>query len=159
MLNKVILMGRLVTDPELKATRNGTTVVSIRIAVERSYAVKGQERGVDFISCIAWRQTAEFISQYFRKGNLILAEGSIQTRSYEDKSGMKRTATEIIIEQAYFTGKSSGAGQAQNTQNTQSTPALTPSPQAGAQIVGNAAVLGIPVTPWEEEAGNGELPF
>lgn len=102
MLNSVTLMGRLVADPELKTTQNGTSVVSFRLAVERNYAPQGQERQADFLPCVAWRQAAEFIGKYFTKGRMIAVEGSLQSRNYEDKNGQKRTAYEVIVDQAYF---------------------------------------------------------
>lgn len=113
MLNNVTLMGRLVADPELKTTQNGISVAAFRLAVERNYAPQGQERQADFIPCVAWRQTAEFISKYFAKGRMIAVEGSLQSRNYEDKNGQKRTAYEVIVDQAYFAdSKPASAGQA-----------------------------------------------
>lgn len=103
MYNKAILIGRLTADPELRQTPNGISVVSFSLAVDRSYSGKGGERQTDFITCVAWRQTAEFISRYFAKGRLIGIDGSIQTRSYEDKQANKRTAVEIVAERAFFT--------------------------------------------------------
>ena len=82
MLNIVALMGRLVYDPELKTTQNGTNVCSFRIAVDRSFARQGEERKADFIDIVAWRQTAEFVCKYFQKGSVIAIEGSLQTTSY-----------------------------------------------------------------------------
>ena len=103
MLNRIILMGRLVADPELRQTPNGVSVASFRIAVDRNYQSKETgERQADFISCVAWRQTGEFISRYFQKGRMIALEGSLQTRNYEDKTGAKRTAYEVIVDQAYL---------------------------------------------------------
>lgn len=112
MLNSVTLMGRLVADPELKTTQNGTSVASFRLAVERNYAPQGQERQADFIPCVAWRQTAEFIGKYFTKGRMIAVEGSLQSRNYEDKQGQKRTAIEVIVERVHFTGERAVTGQA-----------------------------------------------
>ena len=102
MLNKVVLMGRLVADPELKRTNNDISVCTFRVAVDRNYTPQGQERQCDFLSCVAWRQTGEFITRYFTKGRMIAVEGSLQSRNYEDKNGVKRTAYEIIVEHAYF---------------------------------------------------------
>ena len=102
MLNHIDLMGRLVADPELKTTQNGIAVTSFRIAVDRNYTPQGQEKQADFINCVAWRQTAEFIGKYFAKGRMIALEGSLQSRSYEDKQGQKRTAYEVIVDHAYF---------------------------------------------------------
>lgn len=102
MLNKVILMGRLTSDPELKQTPNGVSVTSFSLAVERNFTSKGAERQTDFINCVAWRQTAEFISHYFAKGRLMAVEGSLQVRNYVDKNENKRQAVEVIVDQAYF---------------------------------------------------------
>ena len=103
MLNRIVLMGRLVADPELRQTPNGIFVASFRIAVDRNYQSKDTgERQADFISCVAWRQTGEFISRYFQKGRMIALEGSLQTRNYEDKTGARKTAYEVIVDQAYF---------------------------------------------------------
>ncbi len=111
MLNRVILMGRLVADPELRQTPNGISVATFRIAVDRTYQAKGAERQADFISCVAWRQTGEFISRYFSKGRMIALEGSLQSRNYEDKTGAKRTAYEVVVDQAYFAdSRQSSAG-------------------------------------------------
>ena len=105
MLNRVILMGRMVADPELKQTPSGVSVATFRLAVERNYQSKdSNERLCDFISCVAWRQTGEFITRYFSKGSMIAIEGSIQTRQYQDKNGNKRMAVEVIADQAYFAG-------------------------------------------------------
>lgn len=104
MLNKVILMGRMAAEPELKTTPSGVSVAVFRLAVERNYAPEGEKRQADFINCVAWRQTGEFITRYFAKGALLAVEGSIQTRSYEDKNGNKRTAVEVVVAQAYFCG-------------------------------------------------------
>lgn len=112
MLNTVILMGRLTADPELRTTNTNLSVLSFSVAVDRSYQSQGQERQTDFINCVAWRQNADFISKYFRKGQMIAIEGSIQTRSYEDKNGNKRTAFEVIVNRASFCGSKSETGAA-----------------------------------------------
>lgn len=104
MLNVVALMGRLVYDPELKTTQNGTNVCRFRIAVDRSFARQGEERKSDFIDVTAWRQTAEFVCKYFQKGSMIAIEGSLQTRQYQDKNGNNRTATEVLASQVSFCG-------------------------------------------------------
>ena len=96
-------MGRLTADPELKMTQNSTPVCSFRIAVERNVVNKQTgERATDYINVIAWRQTAEFVCKYFRKGSMVALEGSIQTRSWDDTDGKKRYATEVIVNQVYF---------------------------------------------------------
>ena len=102
MLNKVILMGRFTRDPELRSTPQGISTCAFSIAVDRNFVRPGEERKADFINCVAWRQTAEFISKYFRKGNMVALEGSIQTRSWDDNEGKKRYATEVIVNQVYF---------------------------------------------------------
>ena len=104
MLNLVALMGRLVYDPELKTTQNGTNVCSFRIAVDRSFARQGEERKADFIDVTAWRQTAEFVSKYFQKGSMIAIEGSLQTTSYQDKNGNNRTKVEVVASNVSFCG-------------------------------------------------------
>ncbi len=103
-MNNVTLMGRLTADPELKTTQSGVSVCSFSIAVDRPFVRQGEERQADFINLVAWRQTAEFISKYFRKGQMIAVTGSIQTRRYDDRDGNKRTAFEVVIDRAYFTG-------------------------------------------------------
>ncbi|HCA28879.1 MAG TPA: single-stranded DNA-binding protein [Ruminococcaceae bacterium] len=102
MLNCVALMGRLAADPELKETQSGTSVVSFRVACDRSYCKAGQERQTDWINCVAWRSTAEFICKYFRRGQLIALQGSLQTRSYTDKDGNKRKAFEVVADHVHF---------------------------------------------------------
>lgn len=104
MLNVCTLMGRLTADPELKQTPAGVAVTSFRIAVDRSYTPRDQEKQADFIDIVAWRQTAEFICKYFHKGDMIAVTGSIQTRSYQDKQGNKRTAFEVVADKASFCG-------------------------------------------------------
>ena len=102
MLNKVILMGRFTRDPELRSTPQGVTTCSFSIAVDRNFVRQGEDRKADFINCVAWRQTAEFISKYFRKGSMVALEGSIQTRSWDDQDGKKRYATDVVVNQVYF---------------------------------------------------------
>lgn len=104
MLNRAILMGRITKSPELKTTPNGVSVIQISIAVDRDYTPKGQEKQTDFINVVAWRGTAEFIAKHFEKGQLIALAGSIQTRSYTDNQGNKRSVTEVIADQVYFCG-------------------------------------------------------
>lgn len=110
-MNDVVLMGRLTADPELKQTPSGVFVTTFTVAVNRSYVKQGEERQADFINCVAWRGTAEFITKYFLKGQMIAVQGSIQTRSYEDKQGNKRKAVEVVVEKGYFCGnKDAGNG-------------------------------------------------
>ncbi|MBQ2391174.1 MAG: single-stranded DNA-binding protein [Clostridia bacterium] len=107
MINVVVLMGRLTADPELRTTPNGISVTSFSIAVDRAYQKAGTERQTDFINCVAWRQTAEFITKYFQKGSMIAVNGTLQQRSYTDKDGNKRTAYDVVIDNASFCGSKS----------------------------------------------------
>lgn len=102
MLNTAIIMGRLTADPELRHTPNNVAVTSFTLAVDRSYVKSGAERQVDFIDVVAWRATADFVCRYFRKGQLVAVQGSIQTRSYQDKDGNKRKAFEIVADNVHF---------------------------------------------------------
>ncbi|MBQ6708091.1 MAG: single-stranded DNA-binding protein [Clostridia bacterium] len=112
MLNNVVLMGRLVADPELRTTGTNVSVTSFAIAVDRAFARPGEERQADFIDIVAWRHTAEFITRYFRKGSMIAIQGSIQTRMYEDKNGNKRKAVEVVASNVSFCGSKSETGTA-----------------------------------------------
>lgn len=105
MLNKVILMGRITTDLELKKTSIGISVTSFSIAVDRTYVKQGEERKTDFINCVAWNKQAEFICKYFGKGSLIAIEGELQTRQYQAKDGSNRHITEVVVSNVYFTGE------------------------------------------------------
>ncbi len=111
MLNQVALMGRLTADPELRHTPSNISVTTFTIAVNRSYVKQGAERQTDFIDIVAWRSTAEFICRYFRKGQMMALDGSIQTRTYTDKEGRNRKAFEILANNVYFTeSRSSSQG-------------------------------------------------
>ena len=103
MLNHITIMGRLVRDPELRCTGRGVAVSSFCVAVDRDFAPKdGGERKADFISCVAWRQTGEFISKYFTKGRMIVVDGRLEMRDWTDRDGNKRTTAEVIVDNAYF---------------------------------------------------------
>ena len=128
MINSVVLMGRLVADPELRTTTTGKSVCTFRIAVDRSYVRQGEQRQADFITCVAWEQTGNFISRYFTKGSMIAVTGSIQTRNYEDKNGQKRTAFEVNVREASFTGSKADSG----TQAAPAAPAQAPAYQSAA---------------------------
>lgn len=118
-INAVALMGRLTADPELRTTNNGTSVTSFAVAVDRKYTPSGQERQTDFIDCVAWRQTADFITRYFHKGDLIAIEGEIQTRNFEDKNGNKRKAVEVVVSNVSFCG-----GKSNTASNEQTKPSI-----------------------------------
>ena len=117
MLNSVVLMGRLTAAPELKSTSSGTHVTSFAIAVERSYKGANDERQTDFIDCVAWRNNAEFITRYFQKGSMIAVIGNIQTRTYDDKNGNKRKATEVLVNEVSFTGEKKSTSANTNINN------------------------------------------
>lgn len=122
MLNVVAIMGRLVADPKLRTTQQGTNVCTFRIACERSYTPKGQQRQADFVDIVAWGKTAEFICKFFQKGSMIVIDGSIQTQQYQDKQGNKRTAVEVLANNISFAGakaadKPAARGFDQQTQN------------------------------------------
>ena len=137
MLNTVALMGRLAADPELKMTQSGIAVTSFRIAVDRTYQPKDQEKITDWIDVVAWRNTAEFVTRYFHKGSMIAVQGSIQTRSYTDRDGNKRTAGEVIADNVFFgESKRDSAGGA-----------AKPAPSVSA------------ADDFEEISGDDELPF
>ena len=103
MLNHITLMGRLVADPELRRTGSGVAVASFRIAVDRDFAPKdGGERKTDFINCVAWRQTGEFVSKYFTKGRMAVVSGRLQIRSWTDKDGNKRRTAEVVADNVFF---------------------------------------------------------
>ena len=104
MYNKVIMLGRITKDLELKTTQGGVPVLSFTIAVDRRFQAKGEEKKSDFFNCVAWRQEAEFISRFWTKGRPILVEGELQNRSYVDNNGTTRYITEIIVDRATFTG-------------------------------------------------------
>ncbi len=103
--NRVILMGRITHDLELRTTPNGISVCHFQMAVDRRYQTKGEERKADYIRVTAWRQTAEFITRYFRKGSMILVEGELQTGSYTDKNGSNVNTMEVVVDQVSFTGE------------------------------------------------------
>lgn len=122
MLNVVAIMGRLVADPELRTTQQGTNVCTFRIACERSYTPKGQQRQADFVDIVAWGKTAEFVCKFFQKGSMIAIDGSLQTRNYQDKNGNNRTAVEVVANHISFAGaktedKPTAASYEQQTRN------------------------------------------
>lgn len=112
-MNKTILMGRLTKDVELRQTASGTPVASFTIAVNRRFAKEGQQTA-DFLNCVAWRQQAEFISKYFHKGSMIAIVGNLQSRSWEGQDGKKQYATDVVVDEVYFTGKKEEANTGEN---------------------------------------------
>lgn len=145
MINNVVLMGRLTADPELRTTASGVNTTRFTIAVDRAYAKNGEERQADFISIVAWRQQADFICRYFKKGSMIAVTGAIQTGSYEDKNGNKIYTTDVIVDRASFCGsKNEGNG------GTSGKAAATTAPGTGA---------GSGFRGFEEIPDGEELPF
>jgi single-strand DNA-binding protein len=138
MLNKVILMGRITADPELKKTPSGTSVVSFSLAVERKYSKDGN-RETDFINCVAWKTTAEFVARYFSKGNMIALVGELQQRSYQTQQGEKRTVYEVVASDVSFCESKRPEG----TQSAPEYPAFSNSPDSA----------------FEEISMDGTLPF
>ena len=114
MLNKAILMGRFTRDPELRSTPQGISTCSFSIAVDRNFVRAGEERKADFINCVAWRQTAEFISKYFKKGQQMGVCGSIRTRKWDD-NGTTRYATDVMVDKPSFVGKNNGSSENKST--------------------------------------------
>ncbi len=112
MLNTAIIMGRLTADPELSTTTSGISMTRFSVAVDRGYTKPGEQKQTDFIRCIAWRQQAEFITKYFRKGSMIAVQGSIQVRPYEDRNSNRRESTGIVVSNVSFCGSKSESGTA-----------------------------------------------
>lgn len=125
MINRVVLTGHLTKDPELKTTQSGLSVVQFIIGVQRQFTRKDGEREADFISCVAWRKTAENIAKYFTKGKLIGIDGRIQTRSYDDKNGQRVYVTEVVVDNFAFLNSQKGQGN-QNSNQRSNTAAQDP---------------------------------
>ena len=130
-MNKVILMGRLTKDPEVRYTQsNNTLVASFSLAVNRRFVKEGEERQADFINIVAWSKIGEFCSKYFKKGQQVGVIGRVQTRSYDDAQGQKRYVTEVIGEEAYFADskREDGNGMGMNFEDTFGTSAMPDNP-------------------------------
>lgn len=125
MLNSVILMGRLVADPELRQTGTGISVCSFRLAVDRNFSKAGTEKQTDFINIVAWRNTGEFVSRYFKKGQLCAVQGSLQTRSYTDKEGNNRQAFEVVADNVYFADSKGSSGASTGNAYPAAAPAMS----------------------------------
>lgn len=138
MLNHIVLQGRCGSDPELKVTPNGVEVCTVNIAVDRDVKNKDGERETDWFTVTAWRGTAKFLADYFRKGSMCIVSGRLQVRSYTDKDGNKRTATEVVADNVYFGGSKNESAQAAPASNVSYTP---------------------PAASFEEVSGDDELPF
>lgn len=149
-MNKVLLLGRLTADPELRQTQNNISVASFTVAVNRPF-VKGAERQADFIDCVAWRNTAEFVCKYFNKGKPILVEGRLQVRSYEDKQGIKRRATDVVCDNVNFV---EGAAKNEGTSSYSA-----PEPSSSAHTDSGVAYSSGDVGDFQEVDGYDDLPF
>lgn len=168
MLNKVIIMGRLTADPELRQTPSGVSTCQFTVAVERNFTPQGGERQSDFITVVAWRQTAEFVSRYFAKGRMICVEGNLRTRTYDDKRypEVRHYVTEVYADNVYFTGEKAqqqGSGnyapqQFAQPQYSQSAPAPQYAQQGQPQQSAPAVSFG-DLGDFEEVIGDGDLPF
>lgn len=135
MLNKIVIMGRLVRDPEKRTTQSGVTVTNFTLAVDRDYT-NGDQKETDFIDCVAWRNTGDFVAKYFSKGRMAVVAGRLQLRKYTDKEGNNRTAAEIVTDNVYF-GDSKKDGQAAPVSGeTPTAPSPTPAPSAFAALEG-----------------------
>ncbi len=122
MINSVIIMGRLTYDPELRTTPNGISVVRFQVACDINFSRSGEDKKTDFIDVTAWRQTAEFVSRYFRKGSMIAVEGSIQTDNFTDKDGNKRKSVQVVANNVSFCGSKAESGTTSNPVFSQPAP-------------------------------------
>lgn len=147
MYNKTILMGRICNDLELKSTPSGISILLFRLAVERSYCAKGEDRKTDFFNIVAWRSTAEFIAKWFAKGRMILLDGELQTRSYKDKNGAVQYVTELVVNNASFTGETVKKNEGGST-------LPPPPPEASPHVVGESSDK-----EFVEAVGDDDYPF
>lgn len=160
MLNHITIMGRLTRDPELRRTGSGVAVASFTLAVDRDFSSKGNEKETDFIDCVAWRQTGEFVSKYFAKGRMAVVSGSLQIRKWKDKDGNERRSAEVIADSVYFADSKNVA------ENGNSRPTAAPAGNPAA-FVGNPAAPTAYATPPAAPASDyalindddGQLPF
>ena len=165
MLNHIVIMGRLTRDPELRRTGSGVAVASFSLAVDRDFAPKdGGERETDFIDCVAWRQTGEFVSKYFAKGRMAVVSGRLQIRSWTDKDGNKRRTAEVVADNVYFGdskrdndgGNSSYSGNAYGGNSYGSNAYSAPAPSYG----GHSAPASAPASDFAMlEDDDAQLPF
>ena len=168
MLNHITIMGRLTRDPELRRTGSGVAVASFTVAVDRDFSGRdGGEKETDFIDCVAWRQTGEFVSKYFTKGSMIVVSGRLQIRNWNDKDGNKRRSAEVVADNVYFgdskrDGSPAGFEQSYG-QPAYSQPAYNQQPAYGGQAYGyGQPVPPAPVPPSDFamlEDDDSELPF
>jgi len=155
-MNYAMIMGRLTADPELKSTGSGVAVCSFTVAVDRRFKGQNEERQTDFIRCVAWRQSAEFLSRYFKKGSMVAVMGNIQVRSYEDKNGNKREAVELVAENIHFTGERSQGGGGGNFRDQ---PPLPEPPPDRGNPQQQSSYSTASAADFDEIAGDDDLPF
>lgn len=155
MYNKAVLMGRICNDLELKTIPSGASVLSFRLAVDRSYQIKGEERKADFFNIVAWRSTAEFISRYFSKGKMILVEGELQTRQYIDKNGSTQNVVELVVSNAHFTGEKAVSSSPGGSYGGYSSPA----PTQGSASMGAPVVSSGSASDFVEAESDDDYPF
>ena len=159
MLNHITIMGRLTRDPELRRTGSGIAVASFTVAVDRDFGGRdGGERETDFIDCVAWRQTGEFVSKYFTKGSMIVVSGRLQIRGWTDKEGNKRRSAEVVADNVYFgESKRSSDGAPSYGSSYNSNPAPAPAPSYGG---GYSAPASAPASDFAMlEDDDAQLPF
>lgn len=160
MLNTIILMGRLTRDPELKTTRSGVSVTEFTIAVDRDFTRQGEEKQTDFFDVIAWRSTAEFVSRYMTKGQLIAVQGSMQSRKWQDKNGNNRISWEVQADNVYF-----AESKRDDYNNSHPEKELSSGSDAPREIKSREDAAGIPLTGNSSAEGfvsispNDDLPF
>ena len=157
MLNHIVIMGRLVQDPVLRTTQSGVNVASFTVAVDRDFAGRdGSDRQTDFIDCVAWRQTGEFVSKYFQKGRMIVVSGRLQSRKWQDRDGNNRTNWEIQADNVYF---GDSKRDSENNSFSQSSYTSQNNYSGFNSANQNAAVPHVAPSPYEELEDDGELPF
>ena len=162
MLNHITIMGRLVRDPELRRTGSGIAVASFTVAVERDFSGKdsGGQKETDFIDCVAWRQTGEFVSKYFKKGRMIAVSGRLQIRNWNDKDGSKRKSAEVVADNCYFADTKKDAESGGGTYTAPSYGGAYPETEA---MLNRYGQTGIPVQPASDFAmlddDDAQLPF
>ena len=163
MLNHIVIMGRLVKDPELRYTQSQVPVASFTVAVDRDFGGRdGAERQTDFVDCVAWRQTGEFVSKYFQKGRMIVVSGRLQSRKWQDRDGNNRTNWEIQADNVYFgdSKRESDGGYSQNSYGGQSSFSNQSNSYGGYDSAKqNASAPQVAANPYEELEDDGELPF
>ena len=163
MLNHIVIMGRLVQDPVLRTTQAGVNVASFTVAVDRDFGGRdGSERQTDFIDCVAWRQTGEFVNKYFQKGRMIVVSGRLQSRKWQDREGNNRTNWEIQADNVYFgdSKRESDGGYSQNSYGGQSSFSNQSNSYGGYDSAKqNASAPQVAANPYEELEDDGELPF